>query len=150
MSSLGRGANEMSPSRVVDDDGIVRRMARANTITHYNAPENNWEEAGAEPGIDTAKEAEPHFSSLQQECQITVVDFSSDRLEKYELNNVGLIEFLKNPKEDWVGCRWINVNGLSWDVIRSLGNIHRLHRLAVEDLINTKGRTKADWYTDHG
>jgi hypothetical protein len=147
---MDRRANEMSATRVVDDDGNIRRVTRANTIIHYNAQESNWEEAGAEPGIDTAKEAEPHFSSLQQDCQITVVDFSTDRLEKYELDNVGLIDFINKPKEDWVACRWINVNGLSWDVIRSLGNRHRLHRLAVEDLINTKGRTKTDWYTDHG
>ena len=46
-------------------------------------------------------------------------------------------------------CRWISVNGLSWDVIRLLGNQKNLHRLAIEDLTNTKNRTKADWYADH-
>jgi hypothetical protein len=122
---------------------------RANTVVHYNAPTSNWEEAGAEPGIDTSKEAEPHFSNLVQNCQITVVDFSLERIEKYELGNASLIELMDKPREEWVQCRWVNVNGLSWDVIRSLGNRHRLHRLAVEDLINTRGRTKADWYTDH-
>ena len=51
--------------------------------------------------------------------------------------------------EDWTAVRWINVNGLSWDVIRLLGNYKGLHRLAIEDLMNTRNRTKADWYTDH-
>ncbi|KAF2434016.1 hypothetical protein EJ08DRAFT_646895 [Tothia fuscella] len=27
-----------------------------------------------------------------------------------------------------------------------LGNKYQLHRLAIEDLMNTKGRTKVDWY----
>lgn len=84
-----------------------------------------------------------------QECQITVVDFSDERMSKYEMDNEGLVEFLKDPREDWVACRWINVNGLSWDVIKELGNKHGLHRLAIEDLMNTRGRTKADWYSDH-
>ncbi len=46
-------------------------------------------------------------------------------------------------------CRWISVNGLSWDVIKLLGNHKNLHRLAIEDLTNQKNRTKADWYSDH-
>lgn len=53
------------------------------------------------------------------------------------------------PRPDWVVCRWINVNGLSWDVIKLLGNDKRLHRLAIEDLLNPKNRTKADWYSGH-
>ena len=60
-----------------------------------------------------------------------------------------LEEFLEQPVEEASMVRWFNVNGLSWDVIRALGNHHSLHRLAIEDLINTKNRTKADWYNDH-
>jgi Mg2+ and Co2+ transporter CorA len=70
-------------------------------------------------------------------------------MSKYELDNEGLVEFLKTPRADWATCRWVNVNGLSWDVIKSLGNEHNLHRLAIEDLMNTRSRTKADWYSDH-
>ena len=46
----------------------------------------------------------------------------------------------------WVKCKWINVNGLSWDVIQAIAKYKKLHRLALEDLVNTKNRTKADWY----
>jgi hypothetical protein len=42
------------------------------------------------------------------QSQITAVDFSADRIEKYELNNDMLQEFLEKPREDWVTCRWIN------------------------------------------
>jgi hypothetical protein len=42
------------------------------------------------------------------QSQITAVDFSADRIEKYELNNEMLQEFLEKPREDWVTCRWIN------------------------------------------
>jgi len=129
---------------------LYRRMTRQNTVRNYHSPSRPiWEEPGAEPGIDTSKEPEAHFGHLMQECQITVVDYSDERMSKYEMDNEGLVEFLKDPREDWVACRWINVNGLSWDVIKELGNKHGLHRLAIEDLMNTRGRTKADWYSDH-
>lgn len=131
------------------DSVLHRRPTRSNTIRNYRSPTRpNWEEPGAEPGVDTAKEAEAHFASLQQECEITVVDFSDQRMESHQLDNDSLEDFLRKPKDSWVSCRWINVNGLSWDVIRMLGNDKGLHRLAIEDLMNTKGRTKADWYSD--
>jgi len=86
---------------------------------------------------------------LNLQSQITAVDFSADRIEQYELNNDSLREFLAKPREDWVTCRWINVNGLSWDVVRLLGSERKLHSLALEDLMHTRNRTKADWYPEH-
>lgn len=83
---------------------------------------------------------------MHRECDITVVDFSDDRCEHYELGNADLDDFLAIPQEAWVQCRWISVNGLSWDVIKALGKHKKLHRLAIEDLMNTRSRTKADWY----
>jgi Mg2+ and Co2+ transporter CorA len=62
-----------------------------------------------------------------------------------DMDNKGLINFLREDQEGWVRCRWINVNGLSWDVIQALGNYKNLHRLSIEDLVNTNNRTKADW-----
>ena len=70
-------------------------------------------------------------------------------MRQYQLDNGTLEPFLARERESWVQCRWINVNGLSWDVIRTLGNCKGLHRLAIEDLIYTSNRTKVDWYSDH-
>lgn len=64
--------------------------------------------AGSEPGIDiTNEDAWPQWRQKVQ-SQITAVDFSANRIEKYELNNEMLQEFLEKPREDWVTCRWIN------------------------------------------
>ncbi|KAJ4991359.1 putative CorA family metal ion transporter [Stagonosporopsis vannaccii] len=105
--------------------------------------------AGSEPGIDITDEgAWPQWRQKVQ-SQITAVDFSADRIEKYELTNATLGEFLAKPREKWVTCRWINVNGLSWDVVRLLGEKQKLHGLAIEDLLHTRNRTKADWYPEH-
>jgi hypothetical protein len=127
-----------------------KRITRQDTVRNYHSPtRTTWEEPGAEPGIDTNQDEDPRFGHLFEHCQITVVDFSDDKIEKHELDNKQLIEFLNEPKPEWMSCRWVNVNGLSWDVIKALGNANNLHRLAIEDLMNTRGRTKADWYADH-
>jgi Mg2+ and Co2+ transporter CorA len=116
---------------------------------------------GQEPGIDTSDPAPPysqgnavggdstHLEKLNQRCEITVVDFSNEAVSTTDLDNDNIEDFLKQGPPDWSDVRWINVNGLSWDVIRVLGNHKRLHRLAIEDLIHTKNRTKVDWYSDH-
>ncbi|TKA59741.1 hypothetical protein B0A49_10891 [Cryomyces minteri] len=127
-----------------------RRPQRSNTVKTYHQPTRpNWQ-PGAEPGIDTNTEEDaPHLAELYTECAITIVDFCEDRMAEYQKDNDSLPAFLRDDKEDWVTCRWINVNGLSWDVIRCLGKENGLHRLAIEDLMNTRSRTKADWYSDH-
>ena len=143
----------------------MRRRGRADT-THvvYGAAEmgrtTGWS-PGQEPGIDTSDPAPPyseghaiggdasHLDKLNQRCEITVVDFSSEAVATTDLDNDNIEDFLQQGPPDWSDVRWINVNGLSWDVIRVLGNHKRLHRLAIEDLIHTKNRTKADWYSDH-
>ena len=131
----------------------LRKPTRSNTAKTYR-PERRGQDwhPGQEPGIDTST-SHPHPLSyapeLHEECQITVVDFSEDDVRLQHLDNQSLEEFMNNGRPEWATCRWINVNGLSWDVIKTLGNHKKLHRLAIEDLINTKNRTKADWYSDH-
>jgi Mg2+ and Co2+ transporter CorA len=102
---------------------------------------------GAEPGIDPKKPdgGQATVPDLHAECQITVVDFSEKDLTVHELKNAELVEFVRQPQPSWAKCRWINVNGLSWDVIQALGKYKDLHRLAIEDIMVTKNRTKADW-----
>lgn len=130
-----------------------RKPARSSTVKTYR-PERKGQESqpGQEPGIDT-KATHVHPSSktpwLYEECQITVVDFSEEDIRVQHLDNKTLAPCMEKGRPDWATCRWINVNGLSWDVIRQLGNHKNLHRLAIEDLTNPKNRTKADWYSDH-
>ena len=147
-------------ARVNSSDTAKRRVRRSNTARSYHpeafAQDSNWQ-PGTEPGIDPTKPL-PAYSSewashvpgnLQRHCEITVVDFSQHEMRQYELDNETLEPFLAREREPWVQCRWINVNGLSWDVIKVLGNHKKLHRLAIEDVVHATNRTKADWYSDH-
>lgn len=145
-------------------DFIRRRTKRANTAKTYHrdgAPQtSNWQsgEPGEEPGLDpTQPDLRSYLSlgdlppekAINERCDITVVDFSQDDMRMYRLDNDTLEEFLEKEREPWVVCRWINVNGLSWDAVRLLANHKMMHRLAIEDLMHNVNRTKADWYSDH-
>jgi hypothetical protein len=131
---------------------LKRRTTRSSTFktVNDNPARVNWR-AGQEPGLDPSKPngGRARALTLHEECQITVVDFSEDDMHMRDMDNAQLISFLEEEQEDWIKCRWINVNGLSWDVIQAVGKYKKLHRLAIEDLVNTNNRTKADWYADH-
>ncbi|PFH62629.1 hypothetical protein XA68_12703 [Ophiocordyceps unilateralis] len=106
---------------------------------------------GAEPGYDPELPDGGHASmpTLSARCNITVIDFSPDRMVQRHFDNEAFIAFLEKPQDKWATCRWINVNGLSWDVIQAVGSKKGLHKLALEDVMNLRNRTKADWYPSH-
>ncbi|KAG8166290.1 hypothetical protein KVR01_004842 [Diaporthe batatas] len=134
---------------------IRRRVTRANTFKSIDdfsefEHEKGWH-PGAEPGLDPFKTdgGRASLAKLSAACEITVVDFSQDNIHVTRLDNDGLGPFLKEPQPKWAKCRWININGLSWDVVSTLGKHKQLHKLSVEDLLNTRNRTKTDWYANH-
>ncbi|KAJ4415408.1 hypothetical protein N0V82_007347 [Gnomoniopsis sp. IMI 355080] len=133
-----------------------RRLTRTNTFksiedfSEFEPQRSGWH-PGAEPGFDPYKTDGGHASmtKLSQACQITVVDFSHENIDVKNLTNDTLPPFLKEAQPSWAKCRWINVNGLSWDVIATLGKYKRLHKLSIEDIMNPRNRTKTDWYANH-
>ncbi|KUI63207.1 Magnesium transport protein CorA [Cytospora mali] len=134
---------------------VHRRITRANTFKSIEDfsdfdHREGWH-PGAEPGVDPYKTdgGRASLPKLSAPCDITVIDFSQDDLHVSALNNDDLAPFLKEPQPKWAKCRWINVNGLSWDVISTLGQYKKLHKLSIEDIMNTRNRTKTDWYANH-
>jgi hypothetical protein len=139
------------PESVPIAPALSRRTSRLATTRTFRTVDAvhlrpSWH-AGQEPGLDPSKPngGRAQTPILHEECQITVVDYSEEDIRVRDFDNAGLIDFLEEPQEDWIKCRWINVNGLSWDVVQALGNHKNLHKLAIEDLVNTNNRTKADW-----
>lgn len=135
---------------------VRRRLTRTNTFKNIDdfsefEPEQKGWRPGAEPGFDPYKTDGGHASmtKLERPCDITVVDFSHGDIDVNHVTNDTLPLFLKEPQPEWSRCRWINVNGLSWDVIATLGKYKRLHKLSIEDIMNTRNRTKTDWYANH-
>lgn len=133
---------------------LRRRSTRAATFKTIDDGEDfdafparpGWQ-PGSEPGYDPELPDGGHASmpTLSADCDITIVDFSLGQMVKRHFDNASFISFLEQPKESWAKCRWININGLSWDVIQAVGNKKGLHKLALEDIMNIRNRTKVDW-----
>ena len=76
---------------------------------------------GAEPGIDPKlKSSIAAFGGLHANCRIDVIDYSSVGYEKQRMGNAEFLKFLEQPRPHWAKVRWINVGGVSWDVIHDL------------------------------
>ncbi|KIP06840.1 hypothetical protein PHLGIDRAFT_72083 [Phlebiopsis gigantea 11061_1 CR5-6] len=113
---------------------------------------------GAEPGIDPRREsAFFSFAHIRQQCQIEIVDYSSVRSSYQRMVNSEFIQFLADPearaRRPWSKVRWINVGGISWDIVSSLALAYGkdIHPLAVEDVLHESkvSRSKADYYQHH-
>lgn len=109
------------------------RHSRSNTITAYHEPDHITEhehfQPGAEPGVDTSAEDDKipsHLKKLKNDCEINIIDFSDENVSRVRCDNQSLAQALEIPRGDAFPCRWISVNGLSWDVIRLLGNKYNL------------------------
>ncbi|KAK6437871.1 hypothetical protein LTR95_005925, partial [Oleoguttula sp. CCFEE 5521] len=88
----------------------------------------------------------------QQSCTIKVIDYSSKRITHHDVAGTSrdLESFLTGtPKPTWAACRWIYVNGLDHEVIKSLGQARDLHRLAIEDVLERSAPSKVDWYSNN-
>ncbi|KAK7434084.1 hypothetical protein CaCOL14_004976 [Colletotrichum acutatum] len=143
-------------TRASTDQNISPMRRRAGTFKpvedygDFEMSRPGWQ-PGSEPGFDPNKSDGGHASmpALRAECDISVFDFSQGNMVQHKFRNEEFVDFLRKPQEPWVQSRWINVNGLSWDVIQACGKYYNLHKLAIEDIMNTRNRTKADWYANH-
>lgn len=81
--------------------------------------------AGAEPGVDPRRaSAFLHYGHIRENCIITLVDYSAVRSSFGRMSNQQFVSLLEDAnagaREPWVKVRWINVCGISWDVISAL------------------------------
>ncbi|KAF4606103.1 hypothetical protein EYR38_000148 [Pleurotus pulmonarius] len=126
-----------------------RRRTYSNaTYTHAGA--------GAEPGINPRRDsAFAEFGHIKQASQIEVVDYSNEKIASSVYDNAGFIHALRDKtrfaREPWATVRWINIGGLSWDVLSSVAVAYDLHSLALEDVLQEQGHnhSKADYYQNH-
>ena len=77
--------------------------------------------------------------------KVTVIDYAADQLEMHGV--LDFESFLASHRPAWSTVRWINIDGLTnLKAIEALARKYELHPLAVEDLLNTSTRPKADSY----
>jgi hypothetical protein len=80
---------------------------------------------GAEPGIDPRRaSADLMFGNIKKNCVIEMYDYSSTNCMAGKYTNMDFIKLLSDPqasrRDPWVKVRWINIGGLSWDVVKAV------------------------------
>ncbi|KAK6988181.1 magnesium-like protein [Favolaschia claudopus] len=130
----------------------VRRVIALHRGTRFIATRN----AGAEPGVDPHRaNADAEYGEIQQKCIIEVADYSAVRCSLSRMTNQEFVDFMQgstsNPRQPWVKVRWINIGGISYDVIKAMSMVYDLHPLALEDVFHAhpRARSKTDYYARH-
>ncbi len=69
--------------------------------------------------------------------------------EKYTETDITDLDQIARYLNEWT-VTWVNVDGLGDEqIIRKIGDIFKLHRLALEDVVTVTQRPKVDLYGDH-
>ncbi|KAF8328271.1 uncharacterized protein EI90DRAFT_1620505 [Cantharellus anzutake] len=136
--------------------GASRFRNSALKVMHLNRMQASVRAPGAEPGVDPRRPSTvEQYSNIHEECLIQVIDYGGAHASFQRATNESLIHFLEDSKTSvrpvWAKVRWINVMGISWDVISALALQYDLHPLSVEDVLHTRRTTlsKADYYVKH-
>eukprot|EP00798_Chlamydomonas_sp_ICE-L_P016298 gene16298-22486_t len=120
-----------------------------NKSSSIARPFNDLHLPGKAQGIDVKRgdvELDRKMASHLHACvNITVVDYCQSQVKVHpDFGNDGLKTFFEEPRPEWAKVRWINIEGMSWDVISTLAHEFDLHPLAVEDAVHIPQRIKFD------
>jgi magnesium transporter len=100
---------------------------------------------GTAPGIHPDQVGKLSAGRPAAPVKVTVIDYSAEQVEMHGVLDFGA--FLSSHRPAWTTVRWINIDGLTdLKAIEALAKKYELHPLAVEDLLNTNTRPKADAY----
>ncbi|KAL6307808.1 hypothetical protein BKA93DRAFT_877843 [Sparassis latifolia] len=150
---LSSGAQSMPPLTPGDR---FRRTVRKVMAMHRTSRMMSRGGIGAEPGVDPRRaSARLRYGNVKQRCIVEVAEYSTMRSSFGRMSNRELIKYLADPgasrREAWVKVRWINVGGISYDVVSALALKYDIHPLALEDVLHRHGssRSKVDYYPKH-
>ncbi|KAF9387946.1 hypothetical protein CPB97_001837 [Podila verticillata] len=141
-SPISPTGSDMARAATMPDNLSKFRMA-AQTVIHARRMSKF---DLREQGVD-ASDMDSIFSCIERIVDVTTVDMSQTRCKPTKgMNNQEFLQWLEQPRPQWSKVRWININGMSWDVIKEISLKYDLHHLAVEDLLHVPQRTKVDIY----
>jgi hypothetical protein len=124
-SAESRRTNRTSPKPQVSPIDRFRSAVRKVIAVHRTSSTILRGRPGAEPGVDPRRLSTfAAYRNVYQKCIIDVIDYSTIRCSSGRMTSSGFINFLQSDqafaREPWVKVRWINVGGISWDVISAL------------------------------
>jgi hypothetical protein len=122
---------------------------------------------GSEPGVDVTQDV-GDYVNLTDPVRVTIVDYSSDgQGTRVDVPGKKLKMWLNSPdgqrpvqpqpgmqgddKDRLRSVRWINVDGINFEILKFLTLRYGLHPLAVEDTLRATNnpRSKLDFYANH-
>ncbi len=108
--------------------------------THKKAFDRRYSKPGTAPGTLVVPQG------VSPEVVIRRIDYEPDFVTEKEVTNHGDL----GPSPNSAGVTWIDITGLSdLALFEALGSVYRLHRLALEDVLNCGQRPKIEDYGDH-
>lgn len=112
-------ANTMRPS------DRFRSAAKKVMALHRSTTMIRKGQAGAEPGVDPRRaSADLLYADIKQDCVIELFDYSSVRQSQGKMTNREFVELMDNAQasepEKWSRVRWVNIGGMSWDVMKAV------------------------------
>jgi hypothetical protein len=106
---------------------VHKVMALHRNLSMFTTRNNNKMYVGAEPGVDPRRvSAEATYGHMIHPCRIEVVDYSAIRNTHRVLSNDEFVDLMDTgspeppSKPPWAKVRWINICGLSWDVMKAV------------------------------
>ncbi|OZJ05169.1 hypothetical protein BZG36_02228 [Bifiguratus adelaidae] len=91
---------------------------------------------------------ERKYSNVQCPCNVVITDYcSTSHMIRPAHTNATLSDCVLKLRRrpTWAKVRWINVNGISWDVVKCLAEEYEIHPLVVEDIFHIP---QLDYYND--
>lgn len=108
-----------------------------------------------EPGVNVASDAAAAiYGHIRERCSIDVLDYGPTKVKHTKLTNEELENHIAHESRTrplWAKVRWINIGGVSWDVMRALALRYEIHPLVMEDILHGRQTysSKADYYNKH-
>ncbi len=142
VNQLGRQINHATHQVERAVRGVERTMRGLVLPTRFRKSK-----PGATPGIDAA--ALDQLPRSETPAYVTCIDYGPDNVQQQEISD--LPDFLNHHRPEWSTVRWINVDGLTDPaIIKALAAKYQLHPLAIEDVLHTGQRPKAESYGGNG
>eukprot|EP00834_Sanchytrium_tribonematis_P000177 NODE_4_length_77007_cov_1.156642.p17 type:complete len:437 gc:universal NODE_4_length_77007_cov_1.156642:5720-7030(+) len=126
---------------------VIQLQRLGKDISPINTDFDLPEEIFGNPGVDVTTH-DPILEAIHTSCEITIFDYDKESILLTHCDNDNISSFLKNHPKDPASCRWLHVDGISYDIIKLLGVQYDLHPLALEDIIHINQRIKVDKYPD--
>ena len=105
----------------------VHKVIALRRVNGLSILMDNGMYVGAEPGVDPRRiAAEATYSHMTDPCRIEIVDYSAIRNVHSVMSKDEFIDLMDTgsseppSKPPWAKVRWINICGLSWDVIKAV------------------------------